>query len=1051
MNRLMMIISLLILCSTAFAQSEDWLWTRQAGGTDYDYGQSIAIDNNGNCYVTGFFMGNASFGSTTLINNGGFNIYIAKIDIDGNYLWATQAQVTGAVNGYSIASDSVGNSYVTGYFFGTAVFGSISLTSSNSADIFISKLDTNGNYLWAKKAGSANGDYGNGITTDSIGNSYVTGSIQGTSSFGSTNLTSNGNADIFITKLNSNGNFLWANNAGGSGDDNGYSLATDSSGNIYVIGSFHGIANFGSTILTSNGDADIFITKLNSNGNFIWAQKAGGMSSDHGYGIATDSNGSCYITGRFSENASFGSLELTSSGDYDIFIAKLDTSGNFNWAMKAGGGSYDKGNGIAVDSFGNSYVTGYFMLNASFGSTNLNGSGSYDIFVSKLDTNGDFLWAKKAGGTSEDISNSIAVDSTGDSYVTGYFKGNPSFGVKSLTCMGFNDVFVSKLGSIHDLLSPYGGEVWQSGYTKTVYWDFLYAGSEVNISLSINNGASWIMLNSIPVQASLGRFSFTVPMVNSSQCLIKVESTSNSNAYDVSDSTFSISTSSNPTILLTAPNIAKLHAGMSYSVNWQVTGVSNINLEYSIDAGANWISIDSSIPANSGTYSWTVPHTPSQSCYLRLSDAANPTVYDWSDNPCIIYILDVVSPNGEEIWGIGSQHNITWNSANVSDVCLEYSIDDGDTWTQIVLSMSSVYGMYNWTIPVVYSAQCRVRISDITDNSLCDISDGVFNIRPQLIVNSPNGSESLLVNSIYGILWNNTADVSFVLMDYSVDNGNTWLPIQTSAYPASVGRYDWIVPNNPSENCLVKVRRSDDSSIYDVSDAVFTITVNAQPILEIGDNSFEFGIVYLGSSSGMRDLWLSNTGNAAMEVSALSFWQTNSVFEVVGATLPITIPQGDSVALQIRFTPQVAGAVTDSLYIYNNSQNLPVAAIWLSGMGEYVPPKPPDGVQIVINGESAVISWEAVTETIFNTPLVPDYYLVFYNGSADVDGQYYYLGRSWALSYLHDGVAVHADNMFYRVVAYKFYGRGRPDFDSLGIETGMPEREVLTKLRGAGL
>ena len=239
-------------------------------------------------------------------------------------------------------------------------------------------------WLWAKKAGGTSSENGLSIATDSSGNSYVIGGFWETASFGSIILESNGNADIFVAKLDSSGNWLWATKAGGNDRDYGYDIAIDSSGNSYVTGFFNGTASFGGTTLTSSGQEDIFVAKLDSNGNWLWAKQAGGTSSvAYGYSIATDSSGNSYVTGYFGETASFGSITLTSIGSWDIFVAKLDSNGNWLGAIKAGGTIWDWGQSIAIDSEGNSYVTGFFEGSASFGNITLTSSGSSDIFVAK--------------------------------------------------------------------------------------------------------------------------------------------------------------------------------------------------------------------------------------------------------------------------------------------------------------------------------------------------------------------------------------------------------------------------------------------------------------------------------------------------------------------------------------------------------------------------------------------------------------------------------------------------------------------------------------------
>ena len=455
MKNIVFIILLLLSPFFIFAQSNPILWANKAGGTNYEYcnSNSIAVDTNGNSYVTGYFNGSATFGIITLTSNGSYDIFVAKLDSNGNWLWAKQA---GGINydcGNSIAVDASGNIYVTGRFRNTAIFDTTTVTGSNSNDIFVAKLDSNGNWLWAKQAGGADNDCGYGIAVDASGNIYVSGWFQGVATFGYTNITSTVNsADIFVAKMDSNGNWLWVNKAGGTTTDNGNSIAVDSSGNIYVTGWFQGVATFGTTNIkiTSNGDFDIFIAKLDSNGNWLWAKQAGGTKVDYGNSIAVDTNGNSYVTGSFASlYATFGTTTLsnynTNNSD-DIFVAKLDKDGNWCWAKKAGGGNFEYGYGIAVDANGNSYVTGYFATNgATFGTITLINSGGRDIFVAKLDSNGNWLWAKQAGGGSSEFGYGIAVDASGNSYVIGYFSGTTTLGSTTLTSSGGYDILVAKV------------------------------------------------------------------------------------------------------------------------------------------------------------------------------------------------------------------------------------------------------------------------------------------------------------------------------------------------------------------------------------------------------------------------------------------------------------------------------------------------------------------------------------------------------------------------------------------------------------------------------
>ncbi|MGH8564957.1 MAG: SBBP repeat-containing protein, partial [Gammaproteobacteria bacterium] len=302
--------------------------------------------------------------------------------------------------------------------------------------------------------------------------SYVTGFFPDTATFGpgetnETMLTSAGGNDVFVAKYDSLGDLVWAKRAGGTARDEGFGIAVDSSGNSYVTGQFNGTAIFGpgeatETTLTSAGFQDVFVAKYDSLGDLVWAKRAGGTSADDGLGIGVDSSGNSYVTGRFRDTATFGPGEanetmLTSVGVNDVFVAKYDSLGDLVWAKRAGGtGSLDEGFGIAVDSSGNSYVTGQFTGTATFGpgeinETMLTSAGFSDVFVAKYDSTGALVWAKQAGGTSFDEGRGIAVDGSGNSYVTGIFRGTATFGPGEanetmLTSAGGSDVFVAKLG-----------------------------------------------------------------------------------------------------------------------------------------------------------------------------------------------------------------------------------------------------------------------------------------------------------------------------------------------------------------------------------------------------------------------------------------------------------------------------------------------------------------------------------------------------------------------------------------------------------------------------
>lgn len=457
----------ILLCGAAVlgAQTPQWQWAVKAGGIDGDEGQSIAIDGNGNQYIIGCFDEIATFGNHTLTTGGGKDIFVAKLDSSGNWLWAIQAGGTDRDYGIDITLDGQGNAWVTGHFEGTASFGSHTLTANGEYDVFAAKLDSSGNWLWAVQAGGPDFDYGTGIALDGAGNAYLSGYFYGTAIFGSQSLVASGgesDADIFVAKLDPDGNWLWAVTAGGTEDDAGFRIAVDGSGYACLVGMFKNTATFGSQTLTASGDFDVFVAKLDSSGNWLWAAGAGGIHPDSGYGIALENSGVVYVTGLFMGTATFGSHTLTASADdtnTDIFVARLDPSGNWLWATRSGGTDHDAGFNIVTDDSGNAWVTGVFARTATFGSHSLTAGGYYDVFVAKLNPSGNWLWAARAGGTELDDSYGygIALDGSDNACVTGYFDGTANFGSHSLITNGYRDIFVARIENItpvEDDLAP---------------------------------------------------------------------------------------------------------------------------------------------------------------------------------------------------------------------------------------------------------------------------------------------------------------------------------------------------------------------------------------------------------------------------------------------------------------------------------------------------------------------------------------------------------------------------------------------------------------------
>ncbi|HMU93915.1 MAG TPA: SBBP repeat-containing protein, partial [Anaerolineales bacterium] len=368
----------------------------------------------------------------------------AESPLAAGSVWTKSMGGTAIDQGYSIAADSIGNLYATGAFMGTVDFDPGVNTFNLIAvyeDIFVVKFDADGNFLWAKSMGGVDAyTRSSKISIDSYGNVYTTGYFGGTVDFdpgaGVYNLTSSGDialgyGDGFISKLDENGNFVWARNVGGLNDDSITGSALDANGNIYTSGSFVETADFdpgvGTYNLTSEGGSDIFVSKLDANGDLVWAKRIGGSLYDYGGGVAIDLIGNVFLTGSFIDTVDFdpnaGAYILTSTGAYDPFVVNLSNDGNFVWAVSMGGAGWDYGGDIAIDSNNNVYTTGVFEDIADFdpgaGIFNLTSMGGRDIYISKLDDIGNFVWAKSIGGVGFEFISDIALDQNGNVYTTG--------------------------------------------------------------------------------------------------------------------------------------------------------------------------------------------------------------------------------------------------------------------------------------------------------------------------------------------------------------------------------------------------------------------------------------------------------------------------------------------------------------------------------------------------------------------------------------------------------------------------------------------------------
>jgi uncharacterized delta-60 repeat protein len=390
-------------------------WAKSAGGIWWDRGTAITTLSDNSIVVTGTFFGTATFGKDepnekNLVSTGNIDLFIARYNVDGSLAWAKHAAGLAIVESWAITTLSDNSTVVIGTFANTATFGpgephEKTLNSPGDHDIFIAQYKPDGTLAWVVQAGGADHDEGLGITDLSDNSIVVTGNFNNSATFGigdpnQTVISSDGLSDIFIACYNSSGILSWVKHAGGTGYDesgNGITALLDNS--TVITGYFESSATFGSgesnqTILNPLGARDIFIARYNPNGTVEWAKQAGGSGYESGFGITTLSDNSTVVTGYFSDVTTFGSGEinetiLNSAGSLDIFIARYNPDGTFDWAKSAGGAMADYGYEITTLSDDSTVVTGTYYDLATFGQgepnqTVLKSEGDFDIFVARF-------------------------------------------------------------------------------------------------------------------------------------------------------------------------------------------------------------------------------------------------------------------------------------------------------------------------------------------------------------------------------------------------------------------------------------------------------------------------------------------------------------------------------------------------------------------------------------------------------------------------------------------------------------------------------------------
>jgi PKD repeat protein len=519
----------LVLMAFAFnANAQIYQWAKNVGNaTSGEWLYGMVADAVGNTISVGYFRNTVDFDpGPGVFNLTGSNNYLAtyilKLDAAGNFVWAKAIVSGGNIRGYSIATDLDGNILIGGTFNGICDFdpgpGSYTGTASSNSAAYLLKLDPNGNFLWVREINSSwDDDYAYALTVDSAGNVYTTGRQSSTIDFDFGPGTSYlyGTDNLYVLKVNAAGNYVWVKGFGTDGIKEIMGIKSDAHGNLTMTGHYN--ANFdtdpgpGTNTITMSGIyADAFIIKLDSAGNHLWGKGIGGTAyHDVGLAITLDPSGNALVTGQFASTVDFdpgpGTANESTAGVEDIFVLKLDASGNYVWHAVMGGTGADKGYAIVTDRLGNVFTTGQFHATVDFdpgaGIQTWTSAGYQDAFMQILDSNGVYKNSYRWGSTLSDVGFAVAVPNYNSIYTGGRFDNtvdfDPGVGVANLTA-GAYDVFVSKIDqcipttssntvtACNNYTSPSGHVYTASGTYTTILQNSQGCDSIITLHLTIN-------------------------------------------------------------------------------------------------------------------------------------------------------------------------------------------------------------------------------------------------------------------------------------------------------------------------------------------------------------------------------------------------------------------------------------------------------------------------------------------------------------------------------------------------------------------------------------
>lgn len=743
------------------------------------------------------------------------------------YQWGRSGGSGGSEAAGGVAVDARGYAYVIATFSDSLNLGDTTLRSAGSTDVALVCYNPGGTVQWGRSFGGPGADVGNGIAIDgSSGDMLITGAFSGNGSFGSQQLASSGGQDLFLARVTAAGTVTWARGGGGSGTDAGLAVAVGDNGRVAVAGSFQNSATFSGTNLSGTG-TEALVLVYNSGGTIQWGRSGGGNSADVAEGVAIDGSGNVVICGRYGAQATFSGTTLPYSAGDEGFTVKYNSGGSLQWTATASGTGNQEARGVAVDGSGDVYVTGLMEQTTAFGTFVASAAGGRDMFLICYRSNGSVAWLRRGGSTANDQGNSVVVDAHQNVYVGGTFNNTIEVWSIDAVSAGSSDPFFAKFDADGrpQWVERGGGGAADDG---------------VAASISANGDHAYMV----------GTFVYDG---GDPPSIFGPDSLRGRGAADLFVGRLA-------SFRVTSPARGDVwRLGDSATIEWTIpAGVGRVRIEYSTDNGASWTTMISST-SNDGEHRIPALQVETRRAIVRVIDADNPSLFGeaWSGT---FQIESLAAPTDLIATGADRRVDLVWTPSPATGIT-SYAVYRARPGGSLALVGTVAPGTPFYTDLQVqncndysYAVKARVNAAESPFSNL-------DTARPEAIrsfaVTAPVAGEIVPAGSVKSLNWTYTGCITRVRIDYSTDGGGVWDTIATSAQNS--GTFDWTVPSIPSTRAIVQVRDRDSINAIALSDTFTICTAGLVSLSSQGSTAICDGdSVVLTASPGMaRYLWSS--------------------------------------------------------------------------------------------------------------------------------------------------------------------------------------------------